>query len=204
MTLARDVDELIDLLLALQFLALRPANPTRRVVLFGNGGGTSVLATDLFAELGLDISPFPPAARARLDALGLPPGNILTNPVDTPVRTLQERQGGVAGDILDIIYEEAEPDAVVMHLNLASFVGRGDHDPVDALIKAGLRVQNDFPGQAHFLLALRVDGSPQLEEAKRRYRQLALEAGIPVFDELRNVARALAGISHLERRFAVM
>ena len=32
-----------------------PQHPTQRVVLFGNGGGTSVLATDYFARLGLDV-----------------------------------------------------------------------------------------------------------------------------------------------------
>lgn len=194
------VDAFIDTLLALQFLDLRPAKPTKRIALFGNGGGTGVLATDYFAGRGLRIEPFADTIRDKLDALGLPPGTSITNPIDTPVRTLQEKDGAVANEILDIAYQ-SEPDAVVMHLNLSSFVGRGV-DPVGNLMAAALRVQDVYPGQAHFLLVLRVDGSPELEAARRTYRQAALDQGIPVFDELSNVADALSAVSHLEQRFA--
>ena len=195
------IDEFIDTLQALQFLTLRPASPTERIALFGNGGGTGVLATDYFESRGLLVEPFEPDIRDRLAAMGLPPGTSITNPIDTPVRTLQEKDGAVANEILDIAYQ-SKPDAVVMHLNLASFVGRGDVDPVGNLMEAALRVQAAYPGQAHFVLVLRVDGSPELEEARRTYRQAALDQGIPVFDEVTNAADALAAVSHLERRFA--
>lgn len=195
------IDEFIDTLQALQFLTLRPASPTERIALFGNGGGTGVLATDYFEGRGLLVEPFEPDIRDRLAAMGLPPGTSITNPIDTPVRTLQEKDGAVANEILDIAYQ-SKPDAVVMHLNLASFVGRGDVDPVGNLMEAALRVQAAYPGQAHFVLVLRVDGSPELEEARRTYRQAALDQGIPVFDEVTNAADALAAVSHLERRFA--
>jgi acyl-CoA synthetase (NDP forming) len=195
------LDELIDVLLALQFFTLRPGRPTRNITLFGNGGGTSVLAADSFSELGLDVSPFPDKARAALDALKLPPGTSVANPIDAPVRTMQEEEGRIANKILDIVYRFATPDAVVMHLNLAAFVGRGGIDPVDNLIQAALDVQTAYPDQAHFLLALRTDGSPALEESRRAYRQAALDIGIPVYDEIANAARALAAIRALEERF---
>jgi acyl-CoA synthetase (NDP forming) len=195
------VDEFIDVLLALQFLTLRPGRPTKNITLFGNGGGTSVLAADTFSELGLDVSPFPEEARAALEALKLPPGTSVANPIDAPVRTMQEEEGRVASKILDIVYRLAVPDAVVMHLNLAAFVGRGDIDPIDNLIQAALDVQTAYPDQAHFLLALRTDGSPALEDRRRTYRQAALDIGIPVYDEIANVARALAAVRALEERF---
>ena len=194
------VDEFLDVLLALQDLELRPRRPTRDVALFGNGGGTSVLATDFFAECGLRVAPFGDAARVALDALALPPGTSVVNPVDTPVATLQKEDGRVAHRILDIIYSKAQPDAVVMHLNLAAFVGRGDIDPVENLLKAATEVRALYPAQAHFALVLRVDGSPELDDAKRAYRELA--RGIPVFDELPQAARALAALSHIEARLA--
>ncbi len=200
--LVRTVDEFLDALLALQFLALRPERPTRRVALFGNGGGTSVLATDYFASRGLDVAPFDAATRGALEALDLPPGTSVANPVDAPVRTMQEKDGAVANEILDIIYRSGRPDAVVMHLNLAAFVGRGGADPVDNLIAAAVSVRERHPDQAHFLMALRVDGSPELDARKREARERALKVGIPVYDELSNAADALAAVSHLERRFA--
>jgi acyl-CoA synthetase (NDP forming) len=192
------LDDFIDALLAFQMLKLKPANPVRRVVLFGNGGGTSVLATDYFAKLGLNIDPLGAAALDALDALGLPPGTSIVNPIDTPVGTLQTENGRIAEKILDAVYAAGDVDAVVMHLNLAAFAGRGDVDPLENLIQAALRVQSRYPGQAHFLLVLRSDGGEEIDAAKRVYRARALAAGIPVYDELPNAARVLAALGAME------
>lgn len=196
------VDLFINALLAFQFLTPRPAHPTRRVVLFGNGGGTSVLATDSFAECGLEVTPFDAGTIAHLEALKLAPGTSVANPIDAPVATLQADDGRVANRIFDIIYEHALPDAVVMHVNLAAFIGRGDGDPVDNLIQAVVRVQEMHPERAHFMIVLRVDGSPELEDRRRRYRELARSVGIPVYDELVDVAHALRAVRWVEERFS--
>ncbi len=201
-TMVSSVDEFIDTLLAFQNTTLRPERPTRQVVLFGNGGGTGVLATDYFAELGLNIDPFAAETRTTLEALELPPGTSVANPIDAPVGTLQEENGWIAGKILDRVYETSNPDAIVMHLNLASFVGRGDKDPVDNLIKVAEHVQTTHPGRAHFLLVLRSDGSQELDDIKRKYRQQALAVGIPVYDEVTNAAQALSVVQAMEVRFA--
>jgi len=196
------VDAFIDALLAFQYLALRERSPTQRVVLFGNGGGTSVLAADAFSECGLDIVPFGRETLERLEALDLPPGTSVANPIDAPVATLQEEEGRVANRIFDIVYDSALPDALVMHINLAAFVGRGGADPIDNLIQAAVNVQQSHPGRAHFLIVLRVDGSPELDERRRHYRQVALGVGIPVYDELVEAARALRAVRCIERRWA--
>jgi len=194
------VDRFVDALLALQVLALRPQRPTRRVVLFGNGGGTSVLAADYFAALGLDIEPMAPEAVERMRALGLPPGTGIANPIDTPVGTLLTDGGGIARVILDIIHEASDADALVMHLNLAAFVGRAAVDPVERLIAIAEEVARSRPGQLHFLLVLRSDGSKDLDDARRAYRARALAAGIAVYDEIADAGHALAAVSALERR----
>jgi acyl-CoA synthetase (NDP forming) len=192
------VDVFIGALLAFQQLGVRRERPTRRVVLFGNGGGTSVLATDNFAEMGLDVLPFEGPARERLDALDLPPGTSVANPIDTPVGTLMEQDGFIAKTILDIVYDHAAPDAIVMHLNLAAFVGRGTIDPVDNLIHVVETVQAQRAGQCHLLLVLRTDGSPELEKSKRDYRARSLAVGIAVYDELIDAARALDAVRQVE------
>jgi len=194
------VDQFVNALLALQQLTPRPERPTKKVVLFGNGGGTSVLATDFFATRGLEVTPFSVYTRQTLEALGLPPGTSVANPIDTPVGTLQKDEGRVANQILDIVYETAAPDAVVMHLNLAAFVGRGDIDPIDNLFQAAVDIGRKYPGQAHFALALRSDGSAEIDEKKRAYRERALTNDIPVFDELPDAADALAALSQVEKR----
>jgi acyl-CoA synthetase (NDP forming) len=200
--LVATVNDFLDGLLALQYLTPRPSKPTQLVTLFGNGGGSSVLGTDAFADVGLNVLPFGPAVRARLESLKLPPGTSVANPIDTPVRTLQEKDGWVAGEILDIVYQDAKPDAIAMHLNLAAFVGRGEADPLDNLLAVIEQTQKKWQGVAHFALALRSDGSPQLDEKKRSYRDKAAAVGVPVFDEIPEMARALSIVGHIERRLA--
>ena len=196
------LDEFIDTLIAFQALAPQPRHPTRRVVLFGNGGGASVLATDQFARLGLDVEPFGRETVEALAALKLPPGTSITNPVDAPVGTLQQEDGRVAEKILDAIYASGRPDALVMHLNLSAFAGRTKTEVLDNLVQAALRVQARYPGQAHFVLVLRSDGEPALEERKRAFRSRAVALGIPVYDEIANAGHALAGLAFHERFLA--
>ena len=197
--MAETLDEFLDILLAFQALAPREQQPTQRVVLFGNGGGASVLATDYFARLGLDVLPFGHETLAALAALKLPPGTSITNPVDCPVGTLQQDDGRVAEKILDLICGLGKPEALVMHLNLSAFVGRTKPEVLDNLVQAALRVQKNYPGQSHFVLVLRSDGEPALEERKRAFRAGAAALGIPVYDELSNAGRALAALAWHER-----
>src|SRR3546814_16196638 len=113
----------------------------------------------------------------------LPPGTSVANPIDAPVRTLQEKDGWVAGEILDIVYEHARPDAVAMHLNLAAFVGRGTIDPVANLFAVVEETQRKWPNVAPFCLAMRTDGSSELADKSRLYRGKAGAIGVPVFEE---------------------
>lgn len=197
--LVNTLDEFIDTLLMFQSLTPHPQHPMQRVVLFGNGGGTSVLATDYYARLGLDVLPFGRTAIDSLAELKLPPGTSITNPVDCPVGTLQQEDGRVAEKILEIIYEKGGPDALVMHLNLSAFVGRTKDEVLDNLVQAALRVQSRHPGRAHFVLVLRSDGDPPLEERKRAFRSTATALGVPVYDEMANAGVALAALAAHER-----
>jgi hypothetical protein len=146
------------------------------------------------------VAPFTGAALDALEAMGLPPGTSVLNPIDTPVRTLQEKDGFIAGEILDHVFRHAKPDAIALHLNLAAFVGRGSVDPIGnlfAVIEDRLRA---WPGVAHVALALRSDGSPELDQIRRDRREQARAAGLPVYDEIPAMAAALAVVGHIERR----
>jgi len=193
------LDKLIDTLLIFQTLAPRPQAPTEKVVLFGNGGGTSVLATDYYARLGLDVAPFARPVIDALAALQLPPGTSITNPVDCPVGTLQQDDGRVAESILDIISAQGTPDAVVMHLNLSVFAGRTRPEVLDNLVEAALRVQAKHPGRSHFVLVLRSDGEPAVEARKRAFRDKAVALRIPVYDEMTNAGHSLSALQSYER-----
>ena len=196
------LDQFLDTLLALQMLELRALRPTRRVVMFGNGGGSSVLGADFLAARGLDVSPFAEPIRKELEKLDLLPGSSVANPIDTPVATLQQDGGRVAKQIIDTVYARAAPDAIAMHLNMSSFSGRGGVDPVDGIFTFLGEAMAANPGVAHVLMAFRTDGDPALEERKRMYRETARRMGVPLFDEIPELARALAAVAHLERRLA--
>lgn len=193
------LEQFIDALLTFQVLKPRVDRPTRRIVLFGNGGGTSVLATDHFAHHDFDISRFEDDTRAALEALDLPPGTSVENPIDTPVNSLTAGEGRIAEKILEEVYAGDAADAIVMHLNLPAFLGRASPEVLDNLIAAALRAQEKFPAQAHFVLVLRSDGSAETDAFKRQTREAALAAGIPVYDELDVAALALATLARFER-----
>lgn len=200
--LVSSVDDFIDALLALQHFELRPGKPTRSVVLFGNGGGASVLGTDAFADHGLTVRAFEGEALARLEAMGLPPGTSVLNPIDTPVRTLQEKGGLIARDILNTVLDHAQPDAVAIHLNLAAFVGRGSVDPIGNLFAMIEEAVHSHPGTSHMALALRSDGSPELDDTRRAYRARAAAIDLPIFDEIPAMAQALSVVGRLEAALA--
>src|SRR3546814_8590189 len=82
-----------------------------------------------------------------------------------------------------------------MHLNLAAFVGRGTVDPVANLFAVVEETQRKWPNVAHFCLALRTDGSAELDDKRRLYREKARAVGVPVYDEIPAMARALAARS---------
>ena len=158
-----------------------------------------MLATDCYARLDLDVTPFAADAINALAALKLPPGTSITNPVDCPVGTLQQDDGRVAEKILDIIYAQGRPEALVMHLNLSAFVGRTKPEVLDNLVAAAMRVQQKNPGKTHFILVLRSDGEPVLEARKREFRDKAVALGVPVYDEMANAGVALAALATFER-----
>jgi hypothetical protein len=78
-------------------------------------------------------------------------------------------------------------------------VGRTRPEVLDNLVQAALRVQGRYPGQAHFVLVLRSDGEPALEERKRAFRDNAVALGVPVYDEMSNAGGALAALALHER-----
>jgi acyl-CoA synthetase (NDP forming) len=199
--MTRTLDEFLDVLLAFQTLKPRRSRPTRRCVLFGNGGGTSVLAADAFGRRDLEVKPMPQGAIDELGKLEVPPGTSIVNPIDAPAYTLRQEEGRIAERIVDIVLARGEPDAVVMHINLPVFIASTDQrvDTMQNLIDAAIRALSRRPEQAHFALVLRSDGSEASEKRRREFRGKAAAHGIPVYDEMANAADALAGVAFFER-----
>ena len=116
----------------------------------------------------------------------------------------ERRAREVAEKILEAVYASGSADALVLHLNIASFIGSADQrfNVLENLIKTALDVQSRMDAHVHFALVLRSDGSLEADERKRADRNQALALGIPVFDEIPEVARALARVSFYEKFLA--
>ncbi|ALG74485.1 acyl-CoA synthetase [Azospirillum thiophilum] len=194
--LADTLDAFLDTLLVFQCLT-PAAVPTRRVVLFGNGGGTSVLGSDAFSRAGFDVPRLPDDIVAALTALELPAGSSVRNPIDTPAGALQKDEGRLFPRILDVVGGSGALDALVVHINMTVVLSFRHVDMLGNLVDAALRAKAD--GFApHLALVLRSDGEPDVEEKKRDYRARAVAAGIPIFDELASAAASLAGLRLVE------
>lgn len=193
-------DQFVDALVAFQSSDLLREHPSGRVILFGNGGGASVLAADYFAHLGLQVAPFEPRTRRALEQLGVPPGVSLDNPIDVPANILQRERGAFASRILSTIGETESPEAIVVHLNLPVILGYRHVDMLDDLLRAVLQVRARSGGRSRLLLVLRSSGQREFEERRIESMQLAMREGIPVFAQLADAAHALAAL-HEHARF---
>ncbi len=193
--LVNTLDQFIDALLAFQVLTPRPQSPLRDVVLFGNGGGTSVLASDAFARQGLRLTRFGAEVQTAMAELKVPAGSSLANPIDVPAGSLRAEDGRIGERILANLYDLAAPDAVVMHLNMPVITAYPGFDLLGRLMEAAVQQRARHLGAGHFVLVLRSDGEPEIEARRQAYRERAIAAGIPVFDEIPAAAGALAALA---------
>jgi acyl-CoA synthetase (NDP forming) len=195
--MAEGLDDFLDALVAFQCLTPRKT-PTRNVVLFGNGGGTSVLGADAFDRQGFAVPPLDATSVASLLALRLPAGSSVANPIDVPAGALRQGAGSAAERIIEAVFSSAGIDALVIHVNMTVVLDYKDVDLLGNIVDAALRVRDRAASSIHLALVLRSDGEADIEERKRDYRQRAVAQAVPVFDELAQAARALACLRRVE------
>jgi acyl-CoA synthetase (NDP forming) len=199
MVLVETLDEFLNALLAFQTLKPKANRPTERVVLFGNGGGTSVLAADCFGFHGFRIEKLDQRAITSLEQLCLPAGSSVTNPIDIPANALRLQNGLMAGKIMDAVYACDPPDAMVIHVNLPVVLDYKQTDILGTIMQAALDLHARHPGQTHLVLVLRSNGELGIEKRRRDYAGRAISAGIPTFGEMNEAAKALSAIRQHER-----
>jgi acyl-CoA synthetase (NDP forming) len=192
--LVHGLTDFLSVLAAFQAEAARPPQPSGRVVLFGNGGGISVLAADTLADAGLDLAPMGREALAKLKGLALGAGASLTNPIDVPANALQGGSAAAARKILQIVAEIDRPDAVLIHLNVPVLLSYQHVDMLGNVLKAVADLKAAHGGRTQFALVLRSDGEPEVERRKQACRLDAMRAGIPAFDDFEEAATALAAL----------
>ncbi|MBW2085222.1 MAG: CoA-binding protein [Deltaproteobacteria bacterium] len=186
-----DVDELLDVLVALYFV-----NPLPRgtgVALIGAGGGPSVLASDEMEKAGLKLPYLSLETQAELKRHLPFAGSIFSNPLDTPNLVSPEAISaamGVVGQLPDI-------HMLFYHLGFHPIgswgYGRFSSTAFLESIINSLREAREATGKP-VLLALRppqdLNGMQEFLTAQEAF----VKSGFPVFHSLRQGAKAMARV----------
>lgn len=165
-----------------------------RILLCGQGGGASVVATDLAAALGLTVPRLDGETLARVRELNLPPGTSRDNPIDAPVGTLQVENGGLFTRLVDLVCAPEHFDAAILHINLQNVVSYAP-EPIKVIASfvataAGVKQRGLF-----VVLVLRTSGEQFLELYRATAAKLAWESQIAVLPEIKDALRALAALT---------
>lgn len=193
------LDAFLDALQLCVWLTPGTVEQAPTVTLFGNGGGTSVLATDALDRAGFQLAQPTAEARAAYAEITLPPGASLENPIDLPASVLKEEEGRVTARILDINRRLVPNYATIVHLNLAVIIGYR-HVPgfLPNLIDSVFGADEARRTGPHQILVLRSDRSEETDAWRRGFREMAAARGVPTFDEIPQAVEALAAFRRYE------
>ncbi|MCG2623104.1 acetate--CoA ligase family protein [Arthrobacter sp. I2-34] len=197
MTLVDSLADFATALHALSTLDLSVKPNGREAVLFGNGGGASVLGADALDRQGVATSPLADSVINELEALDLPPGNGFHNPIDVPAGTLAVRSGAVAEDILKTVLAGSNPAVLISHLNVGIIqrnLGATHGDVTGNIIDSIAKARDESTPGTHQMLVLKTDGSAGTEEMIKTYAQRARAIGIPVFPAFEDAALAARAV----------
>jgi acyl-CoA synthetase (NDP forming) len=192
--LVESLEEFIDSLVAFQSWGSGKKPFAGNVVLFGNGGGASVLASDALGRLGIEIPAIGPEACVGLSALGISAGASLENPLDFPANLLNRYGKDLIEQLLKIVVEADRPEVVLVHLNLPVILPYRDGKLMQELMQMVLNLNAAMPDDTRLFLVLRSTGQMEYEEQRHQYSTLAMQAGIPTFLDLSSAARALGAL----------
>lgn len=182
---------------------LRPT-VTGRVLLLGPSGGMSVLASDKCARLGLDVPSLAEETRDCLDALDVPPGSSLRNPIDTPAGALAVGGGDLVPRIARTVLAHEQLDYVVIHLNVQNaltFTNDGAHILRNvAAAVTDLHAELVEGGEhAQVVFALRRNGEPAIAQTCLEIARPLWERGVPAFVGLEDALDAVQAITQIGR-----
>ncbi len=178
-----NLDEMADVLVTLRFMQ---SPKGKRALLFGGGGGASVLMTDAFERNGLVVPPLPPEDVQKLREFSPDAGNILRNPLDYSQSFFDREM------VLRAMKIASSPDSidfVVAFMCAAaapSRVGTWLADTTGAMLEA----MKDCPKPSAAVIEPRV--TPKEQESIFAMIQAFVSAKVPVYYSFDTAARAIS------------
>jgi len=190
------VEELLATLTALQGFVPRPMS--RGIAFVGNGGGNTVLATDLLAERGLTLASLSQDSKERMSAIKMPAGSTVGNPTDTPVSALNKSGGEAIGLVVNELIQSPEVGGLILHFNLLPFINYENRkDIANGLCQAILAVGK---GDKPVYVALYGNPDKEIEELRVRILEAVHQAQLPCFQSIGEAVKVLARVYHWMRR----
>ena len=188
------LEEMIDVLVTLMFL---PLPRGRNAVLFGAGGGASVLIADEFENRGLRVPPLPPEIVAQIREFTPVAGNILRNPVDYSQAAMNPE---AVGRTLNIVSRWEGTDFLVTFVRPGQFpASQISEIQVNFLMSRFSMKQGHFPKPVAMVLEPSI--LPQEAEAILAAIRGCISSGLPVYYSFAAAANAInLVLNHTERQ----
>jgi acyl-CoA synthetase (NDP forming) len=189
------VEEMIDVLATLLFL---PLPRGKNALLFGAGGGASVLITDQFESRGLRVPPIPSKMVAQISEFTPIAGNILRNPVDYSQAMFNTES---VIKTFDILSRWEGIDFIVIFIRTGQFTASriSDHQLENLLMSRFPIKQGQLPKP----VAMVIEPSIMPEEAEAILAAIhsAISSGLPVYYSFATAAKAInLVLDHAERQ----
>ena len=183
-----NIDQMIDVMAAFRFLPSIPKG--KNLVLFGSGGGPSVLAGDEMEPVGLAIPQFNETTQSSLKSVLPVDGGIFINPLDT-VNLVEPTAIEAA---LNVFVDLPDVDMIVYHFGFhpIGMWGFGRFSNAEYLEKL-LKVMNQARKKTDkaILLALRPPLDVTSLEEFLEVQKAFVENKFPVFHSLKDLALAM-------------
>jgi acyl-CoA synthetase (NDP forming) len=183
------LEEMVDTIKALQLL--KPCTG-QRFGLVTMTGGPSVVITDTFAKVGLEIPPLTEASYEKFRGFFNIIGGSYKNPIDMGMNWAGEN----FQDIMRVLLEDPNIDAVVNDLPLTFLYRRMARQPD---FKERLFATFDEVQKRYDKPLLAVVGFSPFEKEEVDFRRELLEAGVPAFHNFERAARAFKHASSYHR-----
>ncbi|MFP3898072.1 MAG: CoA-binding protein [Dehalococcoidia bacterium] len=180
----RSIEEMVDVLVTLMYLTLPKG---RNAVLFGAGGGASVLIADEFESRGLRVPALPEETIAQIRAFTPVAGNILRNPVDYSQAMMDP---DLVGRTLDLILKWEGTDFLVVFVRTGQFVQPGPLAARTASLAAMFcAFRGNFPKPVAVVLEPSI--VPEEAEAIATAVRSCVASGLPIYYSFAAAANAI-------------
>lgn len=193
-----DIQEMIDVLVALNFATPYPAG--RGIAVLGVGGGPSVEAGDHMEKVGLQLTALSGEAQAELKKFLPNDGGIFTNPLDATNLVFPD----VIYQTMKAVSQSPSVDMIMYHMGFHPVTRWGDgrfandfflKPAAEAIQKAGRETQKPV------ILALNAASDAAGTDEQLKVQSGFVEAGLPVFHSIEKAGLAMARVEAWWRRF---